>query len=135
MTPFGARLRAMREARNIDQKDMAKALGFSASYLSALEHGRRGKPNWVTVQKIIGYFNVIWDEAEELERLAELSDPRVVVDTTNLSPEATEIANRFAAQIASLTPIQLASIDKVLNDKRVRRRAGSAKAAKPIIED
>ena len=39
------------------------------------------------VQKIIGYFNVIWDDAEELQRLALNSDPRVVIDTSGLSPE------------------------------------------------
>jgi hypothetical protein len=41
----------------------------SAAYLSALEHGRRGAPSW-PLQKTIGYFNIIWDEAEELEQLA-----------------------------------------------------------------
>ena len=52
------------------QKQMAASLGVSAAYLSALEHGRRGVPSWAMVQKIIGYFNVIWDDAEELQRLA-----------------------------------------------------------------
>ena len=61
---------------------MAAALGVSAAYLSALEHGRRGVPSWAMVQKIIGYFNVIWDDAEELQRLAETSHPRVVIDTS-----------------------------------------------------
>ena len=45
---------------------------------------------------------MIWDEAEELQRLAELSDPRVVVDTGGLSPEATEFANRLANDIGKL---------------------------------
>ena len=44
-----------------------------------------------------GYFNVIWDDAEELERLAETSHPRVIVDTSGLSPAATELANLLAA--------------------------------------
>ncbi len=48
-------------------KQMAAALGgVSAAYLSALEHGRRGAPGWPMVQKIIGYFIIIWDDAEEL---------------------------------------------------------------------
>ena len=46
MTPFGERLRALREARGIKLKDMAEALGVSSTYLSALEHGRRSKPSW-----------------------------------------------------------------------------------------
>ncbi len=103
MTPLGAKLRALREERGATLKDMAKALNVSSAYLSALEHGRRGTPTWVLLQRIITYFNVIWDEAEELQRLAELSDPRVVVDTGGLSPEATEFANRLANDIGRLS--------------------------------
>ncbi len=102
MTPLGARLRALREQRGVTLKDMARALNVSSAYLSALEHGRRGQPTWILLQRIITYFNVIWDEAEELQRLAELSDPRVVVDTAGLDPEATELANRLANDIAKL---------------------------------
>src|SRR5690606_32740790 len=65
MTPFGLKMRELRAAKGVSQKEMADALGVSAAYLSALEHGKRGVPNWALVQKIVGYFNVIWDEAEE----------------------------------------------------------------------
>jgi transcriptional regulator with XRE-family HTH domain len=102
MTPLGARMRALREERGVTLKDMAKALRVSSAYLSALEHGKRGKPTWILLQRIIAYFNVIWDEAEELIRLAELSDPKVTIDTAGLSPEATELANRLARDIGRL---------------------------------
>lgn len=102
MTPFGERMRQMRRARGVTQKEMARALGVSAAYLSALERGHRGRPNWALIQKIIGYFNIIWDEAEDLVRLAELSDPRVVVDTAGLSPDATRLANLLAVRIGGL---------------------------------
>jgi transcriptional regulator with XRE-family HTH domain len=107
MTPLGARLRALREERGVTLKDMAKALDVSSAYLSALEHGRRGKPTWFLLQRIIAYFNVIGDEAEELQRLAELSDPKVTVDTGGLAPEATELANRLARDIGRLAPEDL----------------------------
>ena len=108
MTPLGARLRAMREERGVTLKDMAKALDVSSAYLSALEHGRRGKPTWFLLQRIIAFFNVIWDEAEELQRLAELSDPKVTIDTGGMAPEATELANRLARDISRLAPEDLA---------------------------
>ena len=103
MTPLGAKLRALREERGVSLKDMAKALRVSSAYLSALEHGRRGKPTWILLQRIITYFNVIWDEAEDLQRLAELSDPKVSIDTAGLAPEATELANRLAKDIGRLS--------------------------------
>ncbi|MGE0847284.1 MAG: helix-turn-helix domain-containing protein, partial [Flavobacteriaceae bacterium] len=103
MTPFGARIRAMRQARGVTLKEMAAALDVSAAYLSALEHGRRSRPSWYLVQRIIAYFNVIWDEAETLQQLAQLSHPRITVDTSGLTPEATELANRLSRDIAALT--------------------------------
>ena len=102
MTPFGEKLREMRRERNIRQKDMAKSLGVSSAYLSALEHGRRGRPSWALLQQIIGYFNIIWDEAEELQKLAAISHPRVVIDTAGLDPSATYLANILANRINHL---------------------------------
>jgi len=104
MTPFGAKIRALRTERGISQKEMAAALGVSAAYLSALEHGRRGAPGWALVQKVIGYFNIIWDDAEELQRLAAISDPHVTVDTAGLSDKATEVANLLAERIGDMKP-------------------------------
>ncbi|MCQ8782330.1 helix-turn-helix transcriptional regulator [Mangrovibrevibacter kandeliae] len=103
MTPFGERVRALRRERGVTQAEMAAALGISSAYLSALEHGRRGRPTWQLLQRIIGYLNVIWDDAEELERLAELSHPKVTVETGGLGPEATALANRLAETIAQLS--------------------------------
>ena len=107
MTPFGAKLRHLRHERGVTMKEMAAALSVSPAYLSALEHGKRGVPTWYMVQRIIAYFNVIWDEAEELQRLAEASDPRVVVDTSGLEPEATELANLLANRIRGLSKASL----------------------------
>ena len=104
MTPFGARLRELRQGRGIQLKDMATGLGVSAAYLSALEHGHRGRPNRAFVHRICAYLNIIWDEAEELQALAQLSHPRITVDTAGLSPDATELANRLAERIEKLDP-------------------------------
>ncbi len=102
LTPFGLRIRQLRRRQGVSQKRMAADLQISAAYLSALERGRRGRPSPVLVDQICGYFNIIWDEAEALQRLGHLSHPRVVVDTAGLSPEATELANLLAERIAAL---------------------------------
>ncbi|WP_269933180.1 helix-turn-helix domain-containing protein [Aminobacter sp. HY435] len=123
MTPFGERIRELRLERGVRQKDMAASIGVSAAYLSALEHGHRGVPSWPMIQKIIGYFNVIWDDAEELQKLAEGSHPRVVVDTSGLSPAATELANTLAAAIGELEEAELV----VLNLQLRKALAGKKK--------
>ena len=107
MTPFGEHVRQLREARNISQKEMAQALGVSAAYLSALEHGKRGVPSYAFLQRIAGYFNVIWDDADQLHRLAELSNPKVVVETMDLSANATRLANVLAKEITKLDETEI----------------------------
>jgi transcriptional regulator with XRE-family HTH domain len=102
MTPFGAKVRALREARGLPLKDMAAQLGVSAAYLSALEHGHRGRPAPGLIMQIAGLLGCIWDEAEDLKRLAQLSHPKVTIDTAGLSPARTELANRLAERIAEM---------------------------------
>lgn len=102
MTPFGAKLRELRRQRGVTLKRMAEDLQLSPAYLSALEHGRRGRPSPVLVMQICQYFHRIWEDADELERLVQLSHPRAVVDTAGLEPEATELANLLAERIGEL---------------------------------
>lgn len=96
-------MRELRMKKGVTQKEMASSIRVSAAYLSALERGHRGKPSWQLLQKITAYFNIIWDEAEELERLAEASRTRVVVDTENLTAAATSMANFLATEIHKLS--------------------------------
>lgn len=123
MTPFGEKVRLLRKQRGVTQGEMAAALGVSSAYLSALEHGRRGRPTWQLLQRIIGYLGVIWDDAEELERLAALSHPKVTVETAGLSPEATRLANRLAETVAILEPGDVGALLGMLEDAAVRAEA------------
>jgi transcriptional regulator with XRE-family HTH domain len=109
---------------------MAAHLGVSSAYLSALERGERGKPTWTLIQGVIHYFNIIWDEADELARLADLSDPRVKIDTSDASAGATLLANRLAREIGQLTDEEIDRILQVLDAAAERgRRSGAAAPA------
>jgi transcriptional regulator with XRE-family HTH domain len=130
MTPFGARLRALRAERGMTQKELAARLEVSAAYLSALEHGRRGTPSPGLVHQVCDVFGLIWDQAENVQELARLSHPRVVVDTAGLTPEQTALANRLAQSIRRLSPETIAAIHAMLDattpqpKPRLRRAAG-----------
>jgi transcriptional regulator with XRE-family HTH domain len=115
MTPFGARLRELRAQRQVTLKDLAAALQVSAAYLSALEHGRRGRPSAGLVHQVNEFFGLIWDDAEELARLARQSHPRVVLDTAGLDPAVTDLANRLARDIRQVTPEAAAQLRAVLD--------------------
>jgi transcriptional regulator with XRE-family HTH domain len=127
MTPFGERVRQLRQERGRMLKDMAAHLGVSSAYLSALERGERGKPTWTLIQGVLQYFHIIWDEADELTRLADLSDPRVKIDTANTDPKATLLANRLAREIRGLTSEELDEMLAVLD----RVQEGKAACAVP----
>lgn len=116
MTPFGRRVRELREKKGASLQEMAAALDVSPSYLSALEHGRRGRPGRTRVHQICQYFNIVWDEADELQRLARLSHPRVTVDTSGLTPEATELANLLAQDIRKLPDAKVKALLAVLRE-------------------
>jgi transcriptional regulator with XRE-family HTH domain len=107
LTPLGAKLRTLREEKGVTMSQMAEALEVTPSYLSALEHGNRGRPTTLRLHQICAYFTIIWDEADELCRLAEISHPKVTIDTSGLSPEATELANRLAVQIGELSDAKI----------------------------
>ena len=102
MTPFGAKIRELRAARHVTLKRMAADLQISAAYLSALEHGHRGLPSEALVEQSCEYFHLIWDDYEEVQRLAALSHPRVVVDSSGLTPAHTALVNELARRIRSL---------------------------------
>jgi transcriptional regulator with XRE-family HTH domain len=59
MTPFGAKLRELRTTRHVTLKQMSADLQLSSAYLSALEHGKRGRPSPVLLIQICQYFHLI----------------------------------------------------------------------------
>ncbi|MGL4440478.1 MAG: helix-turn-helix domain-containing protein [Bosea sp. (in: a-proteobacteria)] len=124
MTPFGARVRDIRCRQGLSLQEFAGKLGVSSAYVSALEHGRRGRPTFALVQGMIHALGVIWDEADELVRLAELSDPKVVIDTAGLDPAATLLANRLARTIRDLDAETIARLADLLDRPASASRQG-----------
>jgi transcriptional regulator with XRE-family HTH domain len=133
MTPFGVKLRQIRAERGMTLKQMAESLGVSPAYLSSLEHGRRGRPAHPMVVAICAQLNIIWDDADELLRLARLSHPRVTVDTQGLAAPATELANLLAERIRKLAPSEIERMLAILKAAPgARRRPGQrSRPAKP----
>lgn len=140
MTPFGEKLRALRQERGLLLKDMAAALQVSSAYLSALEHGRRGAPSAGLIHQICHYFGLIWDDADELTALAKQSRPRLKLNSAGLTAEQTALANRLAKELRNLDPETVRAIQAVLDQAqpvmppthpaRARRRAKPAVAGR-----
>ncbi len=135
MTPFGEKLRALRQARGILQRDMAAALEVSPAYLSALEHGRRGAPTAGLIHQICDYFGLIWDDGDELRALAKLSRPRLKLNAAGLTPAQTALGNRMAKELRNLEPETVAAILALLDARApltpAPRRPAAKTPAKP----
>jgi transcriptional regulator with XRE-family HTH domain len=125
VTPFGQRVRELRAQRGITLAEMAEGLGVTPAYLSALEHGKRGRPTFTLIQGAIHLLGIIWDEADELVRLADLSHPRVTIDTAGLEPEATLLANRLSREIAELDSSDLQALTQILDKAAGRHGPGN----------
>jgi len=103
MTPFGVKMRSLRRKRGLTIKDQGLFLDVSSAYISALEHGKRGRPSPAFVDQICVWLELIWDEAELLKYLAQMSHPSPSLATTSLAPEATFLANLLAQNIDRLS--------------------------------
>lgn len=96
--------------KGVTMSEMATALDVTPAYLSALEHGKRGQLTTPRLHQICAYFDIIWDEADDLRRLADLSRPKVTIDTASLSPEATELVNRLAKKIGEMNENEIGAL-------------------------
>ena len=122
MTPFGDRMRKLRAERGITLKEMADGLGVSSAYLSALEHGKRGRPGWHLIQRILTLLQHHMGRCRGGGAAGtHLSSPnhhRYI----GAEPEATELANRLADDIGRLDPAALEELLAVLDRKRQKPR-------------
>ena len=114
MTPFGELMRQWRATKNITLREQAEFLDVSQAYLSALEHGKRGKPSFALVDQICVFLDLIWDDAEALKSAAHHSHPRPAIDASDLSPDAVYLANLMAQNLDRLTPEQCKQISQMI---------------------
>ena len=118
MTPFGNKLRILRNKKNITQKELALVIGISPAYLSSLERGNRGIPSIQIVEAVCAYFNIIWEDADEVRKLALLSHPKITINTSNLNNhKATELTNLLASKINYLNKEQIEKMINIIKNK------------------
>ena len=106
----------MRRQKGVTLQEQADVLGVSAAYISA-RHGQRGKPSPAFVDQICVWFGLIWDDAEQLKYLAQMSHPKPTLKTGGLSAEATFLANLLAQNIDRLSDTQCAALNDVLSQQ------------------
>ena len=116
MTPFGIKLKYIRTERHKSLKDLSKALKVSTAYVSMLENGKRGRPADGLIELICSYFNLSWEEADELKFLAKHSDINTKMNSEKLSLNATMLTNVLKNNIKWLTEEQLENLTTNIQD-------------------
>ena len=116
MTPFGIKLKNIRVQRHKSLKDLSRALKVSIAYVSMLENGKRGRPADGLIELICSYFNLSWDEADELKFLAKHSDINTKMNSEKLSINATMLTNVLKNNIKWLTEEQLKKLTMNIQD-------------------
>lgn len=101
---FGSWVKQRRIAMNLQQQDLAKTVGLSPSYISALEHGRRAPPSFEKSQKICEALgSTLWYSLWQLSEPSSLGSP--------FAPEVV-LSDRYEQLLVDLRQ----QIDHVIND-------------------
>lgn len=94
-TAFGRYLRKLRIDHGMIMRDLAKVLGVSSAFVSALELGKKTITE-KNIIKITEYFELSNDDTSELRKAAELSQPSLKLELNDKTMEQRELAVSFA---------------------------------------
>lgn len=113
MSPLSKLIIDLRKKRNLRQKDLANAVGYEQSYISALEVSTKGPPTSEFINKLIKALNLTQEEQVQLKVAIQKSDRKFVIPTN--SPEALyELCYELRQTADQVLPSQIEMILKVL---------------------
>ena len=98
---------------SIRQVDLADALGYEQSYISALEVGLKGPPSAAFVERLAQAFPLSELELHDLQEAVAASRRMYVLDT-EMARDKFHLARRFHDSLAKLTIAQIKLIEGVL---------------------
>ncbi|MCL2703246.1 MAG: helix-turn-helix domain-containing protein [Defluviitaleaceae bacterium] len=117
LTEFGKTLRKMRIDCGEIIKNMADKLGCTASYLSAVETGKRSIPDgWV--DKIVSLYSLDCDTEEKLRTAAMAEVTTLKIDINNLFGNKRETAILFAREFSDVDDSTAEKIRELLNKSK-----------------
>lgn len=100
LTGFGVLLRKHRLDRGETLFEMARAVGVSSSFLSAVETGQKRAPDDL-VDRLVKHLNLDLVDALELREAAQQTGPELRIPLRGKSKDAREVAAMFARRFES----------------------------------
>lgn len=111
LTPYGRLCRKLRIDRDCTLLDVAKYLGCTSSYLSAIEHGSKVLSETM-LDKIIVFYGR--EHEVSLRRAAMLSVIKYRIDVSNSSDQVRELVALFAKNFDKLAEDKLLAIQDII---------------------
>lgn len=113
MSPLAKFIVDMRKKKGMRQKDLADAIGYEQSYISALEVSTKGPPTREFINKLVKALNLEQEEQDQLEVAINRSDRKFVIPAN--SPETLyELCYELRQVIDQVLPSQIEMMLNVL---------------------
>ena len=124
LTEFGKFNRKLRIDKGELLKDMAKKLGVTVAYLSAVEVGRRKIPEkWLSMLAIL--YDLSAEDTTKMYSAYYQSIDEIKINLSNQSPSYREIATMFARELNSLTESELKVLLRKMHSLKSKRNERS----------
>ena len=115
LTEFGKITRKLRVDNDELLRSMASNLRMTASYLSAIETGKRNVPKNM-ISSLIYYYNLNNKQIKELNQAANNSKLYIKIDLTDLSSRDRKLVLLFAKNFRKLTKKESKEIQNILDN-------------------
>lgn len=115
LSEFGKEMRKHRIDQGVRLNVLAKQLGVSSSFLSAVETGAK-KPSIALVDQVGAAMSLNADQIRRLHALADQERKNVTVDLDSASQKSRALATAFARKFDSLTDEQVRKMFQALGD-------------------
>lgn len=110
---YGTYIRSLRKKHGHNLDDMAKLMGVSISFLSAMEVGTKTIPLDIA-DRVAKVYNLNDDELRELRNKIDLSNDRIHLSLSEMDDEQKDISLAFARTINTASQKKLEELRKLL---------------------
>jgi putative transcriptional regulator, XRE family, bacteriophage lambda repressor C1 like protein len=115
ISKFGEYIRIVRKRENDSLRDMAKKMGVSAAFLSAMEVGRKNIP-LVYVDKIVELYHLNEEEKAKLFEVIQETNDKVSLELSQMNESQKEVTLVFARKIQTADADLIEKLRKILED-------------------
>jgi len=133
---FGNHVKTIRTARNIGQREMARAIGISPSYLNDIENNKRAAPSKEIIKKIA---DILEANLENLYDLAGKDKNKIPPDIPDIIKKNNEIPSLLRViEKYDLNSLEIKKIKKTIEESNMKAiiiAAGIGNRLMPLTDD